>query len=225
MNLISLYKDILDQERDILRKLFSEFSIYLDSVNQFLSRKQIEISSDSEIFFKPNLKLKFEENAIPEVNERGDFTSSTDINTQELPLDQQEKSMASLSSGERQIISLLYAAHISSHEIVLVDEPEISLHTAWQENLLEMFQKQLKGKQIIVCTHSPMIGAGYIDEIQCMNVSNTNEEDWEYAPEIISYNYDLDNAEYSSSQRSSFEEENSDINQEVYPNKLWYEEE
>jgi len=50
---------------------------------------------------------------------------------------------------------------MSSQKIVLIDEPEISLHVDWQRLLLKKISEQLHDRQVIVCTHSPIIGADY----------------------------------------------------------------
>jgi predicted ATPase len=71
-----------------------------------------------------------------------------------------------LSSGERQIVTLIYSAtHMSAQQLVLIDEPEISLHIDWQSLLIPEMAAQLQDRQIIACTHSPMIGADYEDQM------------------------------------------------------------
>lgn len=71
-----------------------------------------------------------------------------------------------LSFGEREIVTLIYAAtHMSKQQIVLIDEPEISLHVDWQRHLLQKMSEQLGDRQIIVCTHSPVIGADYEERV------------------------------------------------------------
>ena len=72
-----------------------------------------------------------------------------------------------LSSGERQILSMLYAATYQSDRgrVVLIDEPELSLHIDWQRKLLDRMAQQLGQRQIIVCTHSPEIGADHDHDV------------------------------------------------------------
>jgi len=48
---------------------------------------------------------------------------------------------------------------------VLIDEPEISLHIDWQYKLIGAMVKQLPTKQLIVCTHSPVIATDYEDKM------------------------------------------------------------
>jgi predicted ATP-dependent endonuclease of OLD family len=74
---------------------------------------------------------------------------------------------AALSSGERQIVTLIWASSTMTEEqVILIDEPEISLHVDWQRRLLPAMVEQMPTKQLIVCTHSPVIGAGYPTRMQ-----------------------------------------------------------
>lgn len=65
----------------------------------------------------------------------------------------------SLSSGERQIIYIFIKVLIAldNNAIILMDEPEISLHLSWQENLISEIRKLNNKSQIIIVTHSPAI--------------------------------------------------------------------
>jgi len=70
--------------------------------------------------------------------------------------------LSSLSSGERQIATIFYAiSQLNSQGIVLMDEPEISLHLDWQRSILRNISQMLAAEQIIACTHSPAIGGDY----------------------------------------------------------------
>lgn len=81
------------------------------------------------------------------------FVSEDELHTI-LALDQ-------LSSGEKQMIiqvfELLFRAQ--SGTLVMIDEPELSLHMMWQMNYLKNLSEiaQLRGFQCIVATHSPQI--------------------------------------------------------------------
>lgn len=71
-------------------------------------------------------------------------------------------SLKKASSGEQCMLVLMLgiAGHIEDGAIVLIDEPEISLHPKWQEDfmglLIESFE-HYSGCQFIVATHSPQI--------------------------------------------------------------------
>lgn len=64
-----------------------------------------------------------------------------------------------LSSGERQVIYILLKVAIATQNnaLILMDEPEISLHLSWQEKLLTEIRNINPDSQIIIVTHSPAI--------------------------------------------------------------------
>lgn len=66
-----------------------------------------------------------------------------------------------LSSGEKQILIMFYALlfHTPQGSIVILDEPEISLHVSWQQVLGSYFSDicRVRDIQMIVATHSPQI--------------------------------------------------------------------
>lgn len=73
--------------------------------------------------------------------------------------DGKEIGYESLSSGERQVIYIfikVIKAEINK-SLILMDEPEISLHLSWQEKLLTQIREVNKSSQIIIVTHSPAI--------------------------------------------------------------------
>ena len=81
------------------------------------------------------------------------FVSNDELHTI-LTLDQ-------LSSGEKQMIIQVYELlfRAQSDTLVMIDEPELSLHMMWQMNYLKNLTEiaNLRGFQCIVATHSPQI--------------------------------------------------------------------
>jgi predicted ATP-binding protein involved in virulence len=73
----------------------------------------------------------------------------------------EELSLTNLSSGEQQEVVLLYELlfKVSPNTLVLIDEPEISLHVAWQKEVLNDLLKiiELQKITVITATHSPQI--------------------------------------------------------------------
>lgn len=67
--------------------------------------------------------------------------------------------ISNLSSGERQVIYIMIKAANTSEEetILLMDEPEISLHLTWQEKLIDSILSVNEKCQLIIVTHSPAI--------------------------------------------------------------------
>lgn len=73
-----------------------------------------------------------------------------------------------LSSGEKQILLILTTVFLQEEKpnILLMDEPEISLHINWQDRLIELIRKLNPNCQLILTTHSPNIFAnGWEDKI------------------------------------------------------------
>jgi len=64
-----------------------------------------------------------------------------------------------LSDGERQLYGLIVALMIlnPSDSIILIDEPELALHPAWQQIIMSIYTKIGQNNQFIVATHSPQI--------------------------------------------------------------------
>lgn len=81
-----------------------------------------------------------------------------------------EISIDNLSSGEKQIVYrgsfLLKDKNALNGAIVLIDEPEISLHPDWQKKIMNFYKKiftneKIQTSQIMVVTHSPFILHNY----------------------------------------------------------------
>lgn len=72
--------------------------------------------------------------------------------------------LASLSSGEKQVLWIFIATLLAEENTLLIDEPEISMHVDWQEQLLSDMQQLNSNAQIIVATHSPGIMAKIPDD-------------------------------------------------------------
>lgn len=67
-----------------------------------------------------------------------------------------------MSSGEFSMLSTILSISVSvskAHSLVLIDEPEISLHPNWQMSFIEMLDKALENQvcQLLIATHSHMI--------------------------------------------------------------------
>ena len=64
-----------------------------------------------------------------------------------------------LSSGEKQLFLRTLAIKMLEPEnsIIMIDEPELSLHPKWQQKIVDVYKKISKNNQIILATHSPHI--------------------------------------------------------------------
>lgn len=78
-----------------------------------------------------------------------------------------EIKVSKLSSGEKQLIILLIEALLQREQdyLLLADEPEISLHIAWQGKIIPAVRDLNPNAQVIVATHSPEVAAPYTEKI------------------------------------------------------------
>jgi predicted ATP-binding protein involved in virulence len=87
------------------------------------------------------------------ISKEDGFTFTTD---QGKPL-----ALSDLSSGEQQEVILLYELlfKVKPGTLVLIDEPELSLHVVWQKQFLDDLFKiiELQKINIVIATHSPQI--------------------------------------------------------------------
>lgn len=156
VGVLSVYRDSLKKIVDTLKSSFTEIERYLSAVNDFLEGKKLDYAEDTKSL-SSLIKIRFDDGSS--------FNG-----------------LSALSSGERQIVTLIYAAtHMSQQNLVLIDEPEISLHVDWQRLLLKEMSEQLPNKQIIVCTHSPMIAADYEDRLMELKLTPTDKNLWDYS--------------------------------------------
>jgi len=155
VGVLSIYRNSLQKIVNILKESFVKIDAYLGAVNEFLEGKKIVYAEDTTLV-NSFIKLRFSDGVL--------FSG-----------------LSALSSGERQIITLIYAAStMSQQKLVLIDEPEISLHIDWQRLLLLKMSEQLQQRQIIACTHSPMIAADYQECLTELQLKPTDTKRWYY---------------------------------------------
>lgn len=99
-----------------------------------------------------NINAKFQNKEIVVSRERG-------LTVKTLPND--ELPISALSSGEQHEIVLMYELlfRIKPNTLVMIDEPELSLHVNWQERFLSDLAEVIKvaGFDALIATHSPYI--------------------------------------------------------------------
>jgi energy-coupling factor transporter ATP-binding protein EcfA2 len=82
-----------------------------------------------------------------------------------------------LSSGEKQMLVILLTVLIQDykHCVLLMDEPEVSLHIEWQQQLISLVRQLNPNVQIVLTTHSPaVIMNGWMDKVT--EVSDISED-------------------------------------------------
>lgn len=142
------YMFTLDKAK--LDRFSAELSIYLEDANA--KYKVFEsIINKLELYEKiVNQKLTFKKMKLSSAN------GITVISNEGKNL-----SLSDLSSGEQEILVLFYKLIFESEvNLLLIDEPEISLHIAWQKEIMENLKSIVnlnKNIQVIIATHSPQI--------------------------------------------------------------------
>ena len=75
--------------------------------------------------------------------------------------DEQDISPTDLSSGEQHELVLNYELlfKVDPDSLILIDEPELSLHVIWQQQFLKDLQEIIKlaGFDVLLATHAPDI--------------------------------------------------------------------
>jgi len=84
-----------------------------------------------------------------------------------------------LSAGEKQILIILLTVVLQENKpfVLLMDEPELSLHLPWQFQLVDLIRRLNENCQIIIATHAPGIfSKGWRDKIIKMEeiISSSN---------------------------------------------------
>lgn len=102
-------------------------------------------------------------------DKEGKFEKVLDFNLKYLPKNKDVRGgdlleLENLSSGEINVLAVLFEIWFMAEPgaTILIDEPEISLHIAWQQQMGEIIAEMVKkkiGVQVIVATHSPFLAA------------------------------------------------------------------
>ncbi len=169
--LLSAYIDNINVEEN---EKFKEISKVFDFVNNQFSfiflEKLLEIFKDTEQkkerafssfkTFEKTLNTFFSE------NKKNIFIDQTGELKIESLITKNRLNIESLSSGEKQLITLFgYIIFDARREnIILIDEPELSLHIDWQMNFTESLINLNYEKQYLLATHSPEIIGGFSDK-------------------------------------------------------------
>lgn len=126
---LKVYFDDFEKKYKVYKDFVHKLDLYTDIINNRLSFKTIKISKESGI-------------------------SIIDENNKSLKLTQ-------LSSGEKQEIVLFYDLIFRTDNdiLLLIDEPEISLHITWQKKFMDDLIRIIDYKKfnVIVATHAPQI--------------------------------------------------------------------
>lgn len=155
-------KSTQDSYLDIrLEKLQSDYGYYLSDLVKELTER---INSNSSITKAELDKINERKNLfISLVNECFAETGKTLSNDSTKLVFLKDNAIGiypkELSSGEKQLLIILLTVLLERGEefILMLDEPEISMHISWQYKLIDMILQLNPNVQIVLTTHSPMI--------------------------------------------------------------------
>jgi len=168
--------------KETAQKFDGEIKTYLDWLIYLLQRKylsyQVDLGKRALRLNGNNSEQKRQEISHPRerfieiLNEvfshTGKYVDDTE-NEILFCLDDKEISPYHLSSGEKQIIIILLTTLVQDQQptILLMDEPEISIHFDVQEKLIDYIRELNPNVQIILATHSPaIIMDGWMDKVK-----------------------------------------------------------
>ena len=143
-NILSYYVNRIQRKLTKCDSLLNKIRIF----DEMLKSKKF---ADKSISYSPQHGIRIKSNS-------GDFIDAS-----------------SLSSGEQNEIVMLYDMifDLPDNSILLIDEPENSLHVAWQNMIISDLQRIADEKQlqVIIATHSPTIvryGKEYVHDLYFM---------------------------------------------------------
>ncbi len=130
IDVLQVYIEDSRQKLDVYDELADRIELFLKIINERFLKKKLTISRTEGFHFESTKSGK------------------------DIPL-------KSLSSGEQHILVLYYELlfKIKKGTLLLMDEPEISLHIAWQKRIINDLEEilRLNPMQIIIATHSPAV--------------------------------------------------------------------
>jgi predicted ATP-dependent endonuclease of OLD family len=140
---------------------------YTEYQNRLLKKSENRGKSLAEILKKRDWLFDKLNELFKPTNKR--FVESEEDTRPSVLLSNSKKlSLFQLSSGEKQLLIILFTVLCQDEKsaILLLDEPEISLHTHWQHELIEIIRTLNPNCQIIAMTHSPSIfNDGWRDKV------------------------------------------------------------
>lgn len=172
-------KSSQDSYLDIrLEKLQSDYGYYLsDLVKELTDRinanSSISKSELDKINERKNLFIQLVNKCFAETGKRlADDSTKLVFIKDTIDIHPKE-----LSSGEKQLLIILLTVLLERGKeyVLMLDEPEISMHISWQYKLIDMILELNPNVQIILTTHSPMIFSdGWGDKAIYMEDITTN---------------------------------------------------
>jgi ABC-type Mn2+/Zn2+ transport system ATPase subunit len=147
------------QTQDVRQEMQSLLAIYVEDGERKLAVFEEDRFAAKVELFQRIINTKFSYKKIMINHDEGFVLTSTYSNGNGQSAT--KLSLGSLSSGEQHELILLYELlfQVAENSLVLIDEPELSLHVGWQVNFLRDLQEitQLAKIDVLIATHSPSL--------------------------------------------------------------------
>ena len=155
------FQDLTIESNQIKEKNYQHLNLFKEIIDNFYKDTKKEIIFDDSLIKNPKIPLlvKFIDSDMPSVSDE----------------EKEWRFITNLSSGEKQLLIIFLTIIIENNKpfILLLDEPETSLHVEWQAMLIENIQKLNSNIQIIIATHNPLILLNRIsNEIGVINIDD-----------------------------------------------------
>ena len=154
-------------ETHLDKELFEQLKRYTEYQNRLLKKSENRGKSLNAILKKRDWLFHKLNELFEPTNKR--FVESEEDTQPKVILSNNEKlSLFQLSSGEKQLLLILLTVLCQDEKptILLLDEPEISLHTDWQYELIDIIRSLNRYCQVIAVTHSPsMFNDGWRNKV------------------------------------------------------------
>jgi predicted ATP-binding protein involved in virulence len=136
VNVLKLYIDDSHQKLDPFDELSKKIKLFKGLINKRFKHKDLEIKHDEGLVFRSTVVKNID----------GKYAT--------IP-------SSKLSSGEQNELILFYKLIFNSNEndMILIDEPELSLHISWQNKFIKDLKEvtSINDVSIVIATHSPDI--------------------------------------------------------------------
>lgn len=136
VNVLKLYIDDSHKKLDPYQDLLQKIILFKEIINKRFKHNRLEVNRDKGLVFRSTVVIK----------SNGKYD--------EIP-------HSKLSSGEQHELILFYKLIFNSqpNDLILIDEPELSLHISWQNKFIRDLKEvtSINDVSIVIATHSPDI--------------------------------------------------------------------
>ena len=129
----------------------------IDEVSKIQSLRKDEKQIKESIYKKLNIFTEIINSMFKDTDKKMNLNSIE--KTSSILSKNRELDMLELSSGEKQVLIIFLTILLQEDKlyILMMDEPENSLHSEWQIHFIENIRKLNENVQIIIATHNPLL--------------------------------------------------------------------